>query len=565
MPAQDGLRFLFQIQDKITADLIKIEKKAKSSAAKIDKAFTRASKSQEANSLKVAAIEQRRVAAAQANFAKLAAIEQKRVAATQSNAAKLAAIEQKRTVAAQKSTERATALLKRESAARTQAAAKAEKATERVVALAQRESAARTRSAAKSQAAEKKRIAGVEKAHAKSIKLLKRESDAFKQSMTRLASAATVAFAAVAGKALSMAAGYDAAMRSVQAKTQASAEDMKLLTAQSREMGRTTVHSATEAARGQAFLAQAGFEVHEVLAALPGTLNLATAGELGLAEAADIASNVLTGFALNVSEADRVADVLALTANSANTNVQQMGDAMKYVATVSAAAGVDFEETSAAIGLLAKAGFQGEMGGTALRGAMTKLLSPTKAAQKILDRLGISAISSTGGLKPLRDIVEQLEKANLSAADATKIFGQRAGPGMLGLVSQGSKALVKLTGELKNAEGAAKKAADIMGGGLWGAMKKFQSIAESAFISFGERLTPAIVWGANVFCRPPRTHPGGRGRCGFSGSRHGRTHDRHAGAVFRGARAVSRQAAQARQSVEVNGPRAAARSTWLCG
>ena len=112
---------------------------------------------------------------------------------------------------------------------------------------------------------------------------------------------------------------------------------------------------------------------------------------------------------------------------------------MKFAAAVAAASGGDFEETAAAIGLLANAGFQGQMGGTALRGAMTKLLNPTKAAQKVLDKLGISAISSTGGLKPLHEIVGQLEEANLSAADATKIFGQRAGPGMLSLVSQGSE------------------------------------------------------------------------------------------------------------------------------
>ena len=37
--------------------------------------------------------------------------------------------------------------------------------------------------------------------------------------MTRMAAAATVAFAAVAGKAIQMAGGYDKAMRSVQAKT----------------------------------------------------------------------------------------------------------------------------------------------------------------------------------------------------------------------------------------------------------------------------------------------------------------------------------------------------------
>ena len=71
----------------------------------------------------------------------------------------------------------------------------------------------------------------------------------------------------------------------------------KTLSAQAREMGRTTVHSATEAARGQAFLAQAGFDANEILAVrLPATLALATAGELDLASAADIASNVLIRF-----------------------------------------------------------------------------------------------------------------------------------------------------------------------------------------------------------------------------------------------------------------------------
>ena len=97
----------------------------------------------------------------------------------------------------------------------------------------------------------------------------------------------------------------------------------------------------------------------------------------------------------------------------------------------------------------------------------------------------------------------QFEDAGLTAGDAMKIFGQRAGPGMLALVSQGSGALVELTSELKNAEGTAQKTADIMAGGLWGALKKFQSITESAFISFGERLAPAVVWGANVFAALP--------------------------------------------------------------
>ena len=131
--------------------------------------------------------------------------------------------------------------------------------------LAQRLSAAQSKEARQSANFRIAAANRVDKAHEKSIKILKRASDEFKRSMGRMASAATVAFAAVAGKAIQMAGGYDLAMRSVQAKTGATGEVlMKSLSEQAREMGRTTVHSATEAARGQAFLAQAGFDVDQI-------------------------------------------------------------------------------------------------------------------------------------------------------------------------------------------------------------------------------------------------------------------------------------------------------------
>ena len=129
-------------------------------------------------------------------------------------------------------------------------------------------------------------------------------------------------------------------------------------------MGRTTVHSATEAARGQAFLAQAGFDANEILSALPATLALATAGELDLASAADIASNVLSGFQMEANQTGRVADVLALAASKTNTSVLQLGSALAKAAPAAKAAGWSLEETTAAIGKLSDAGIQGEEAGT---------------------------------------------------------------------------------------------------------------------------------------------------------------------------------------------------------
>ena len=107
MPPQDGLKFLFDIQDKISAKLAKIEAKSKSSAARIDKAFTRSSKSQESNSIKLAAIEQRRVAAADSNATKLAAIAQRGALAEQRRADKIAAALKRETAARQKAADSA--------------------------------------------------------------------------------------------------------------------------------------------------------------------------------------------------------------------------------------------------------------------------------------------------------------------------------------------------------------------------------------------------------------------------------------------------------------------------
>ena len=330
MGTQDGLRFLFDIQDKISAKLAKIESKATSSASKIDKAFARASKSQQTNSAKAIASEQRRIIA-------------------------------------------------------------------------------------------------VEKSHAKAVKLLQRESDEFKRSMGRMAAAASVAFAAVAGKAIQMAGGYDLAMRSVQAKTGATGALMDRLSEQSREMGRTTVHSATEAARGQAFLAQAGFDANAMLEALPATLALATAGELDLASAADITSNVLSGFRMETDQTGRVVDVLALAAASTNTHVSQLGAALAKAAPSAAAAGWSLEEVTAAIGKLSDAGIQGEEAGTALKTMMAKLAIDGGPAEKLMAKMGITVKDTTGQMLPLNDILTALAPHANDVGLQMELLGTRGG------------------------------------------------------------------------------------------------------------------------------------------
>jgi len=288
-------------------------------------------------------------------------------------------------------------------------------------------------------------------------------------------------------------------MNKVAAVSGATDDELTALSDKAKELGATTQFSASQAADALGFLSMAGFSANEAMEALPGTLQLAAAAGMDLGGAADIVSNVLSGYALEVKDLSRVNDVLVKTFTSSNTNLEQMGQAMQYVGPI-AAAGVQFEEASAAIGLLGNAGIQSTSAGTALRGAMAKMLVPTKEAEKAMKAAGLSFTDASGKLLPLADIIESLEPHAQDAALFMEIFGQKAGPGMAALVSQGSGALRNLTKELEGAGGSAQEVADKQMEGLNGAIKRMKSAFEALMIAIAESgLLDAITDLANKF------------------------------------------------------------------
>ncbi len=257
------------------------------------------------------------------------------------------------------------------------------------------------------------------------------------------------------------------------------------LSAEARRLGATTVFSAVEAANGLEFLGRAGFTAREAVSALEGTLNLAAAGGLGLGLAADIASNVLSGFNINAKEAGRVADVLALTAASANTSVEQLGDALKFVAPISASLGVSLEATSAAIGKLSDAGLQASLAGTGLRKVLLKLSSPSTVLSKVLAKLGLEFEDVNTQTNDLSDVLALLRTRGLGTADAIKLFGDRGAPAALALGNVTDE-LEKLNKELSQAEGHAKVMAGVMSDNLAGAFKALTSAITETVLQAGD-------------------------------------------------------------------------------
>ena len=234
-------------------------------------------------------------------------------------------------------------------------------------------------------------------------------------------------------------------------------EQMVALTAEARRLGRETLYSSTQAAKGMQVLALAGFKTQEIIGAIAPTLNMAIVGNLDLAAAASITIAALKSFQMEAGDAVKVADILAKAATSANVTVASLGEAFTYSAAVANAAGMSMEELGAAIGQMGNAGFQGSMAGTAMRRALSMMLNPTNRAQEIMERLGVTFKDSTGKLRPFVDIIGDLNKAGAGASDMLQMFGLRAGPAMVAMVNMGTEGLKNLQTELENSAGTADK------------------------------------------------------------------------------------------------------------
>ena len=255
---------------------------------------------------------------------------------------------------------------------------------------------------------------------------------------------------------------FDSAMSQVAATMGMSAEEVnngseafEKLTNIAREMGATTKFTATEAAEGLNYLALAGYSAEASVAALPTVLNLAAAGNMDLATASDLVTDALSalGFSSEQLASDQsiltaYADEMAKTASSANTSVQQLGEATLISAGTARTYGISLEEINTALGVLANNGLKSAEGGTALRNAILNLYAASSAAHPMLDKLGVSTKDSQGNLKSLEDVLTQLNNslAGMTQADKAEaiatIFDKRViAPAVALLNSTGSEVM----------------------------------------------------------------------------------------------------------------------------
>lgn len=273
-------------------------------------------------------------------------------------------------------------------------------------------------------------------------------------------------------------------------------EAYKGLETAARRVGRETEFSASQAAGALNFLAMAGFNAEGAVAALPGVVDLATSAQMDLAEATDIASDTLGAFNLMSEDSAtlgknlaRVNDVLAKTANTSNTTIQALFEAMKEGGPVAVTAGSSIEQFAAYAGLLANAGIKGSQAGTTLKNVFLKLAAPVDKAQKALRRLGVQTQDRAGNMRDVTSILGDLNKAMEGFGTAQRsayleaIFGKIPIAGVNVLLKAGTKNIKEYNKRLQDSAGYNRKLAGTVRDTVEGRFKSLGSAIESVKIS----------------------------------------------------------------------------------
>ena len=359
--------------------------------------------------------------------------------------------------------------------------------------------------------------------------LNRQQSETVKQAfagvMKGVAVAAEAAAAALAAVGAAMAdisktgMGFDTAMSQVAATMAITADsaNYEKLSNAAKEMGSTTKYSATQAAEALNYLALAGYDADRAVEALPGILNLAQAGAMELATASDMVTDTMSALGLaskdaaeNQANMTELTDKMAVTAQKSNTSVAQLGEALLTVGGTAKSLSGGLTETATMLGVIADNGVKGAEGGTALRNIILSLTAPTEKAAGVMADLGLQVSDADGQMRPMVDILADLNGALEGMGDADKtavlneIFNKVDLKSVNALLSTTDERFEELSGYINDSAGAAKQMADTMNDNLEGALTSVSSAFEGFQLDLYDKFAEPLKDSANLLAETIR-------------------------------------------------------------
>ncbi len=280
-----------------------------------------------------------------------------------------------------------------------------------------------------------------------------------------------------------------------------SSKDAELLNKAMSDAAANSTFGMKEAADATLNFARGGWDATQTANALAPAMNLAAGegGNLDTVSAGLMAT--MNSFKAAPQEAAKYADVFANACNNSALDVDSLSNAMSVAAPIFKSGGLGVQDAALAMGVMANAGVDANVGANALKTGLARLASPAKDGAMWMERLGISAFDSNGKMKDMNTLQGELSGAfsKLSAqekeAAASAIFGKNQMSPWLSLIGTAPKDVRKLNASLGET-GTATDMASAMMSGFGGSLEKLKSSFDVFMTNMGkpigEVLTPFI-------------------------------------------------------------------------
>lgn len=304
----------------------------------------------------------------------------------------------------------------------------------------------------------------------------------------------TLPLAAMGAQAARTAGNFESEMnRSMSVMGDVSDEMEEKLEQRAIQVAETTTQSAQAAASAYYYLSSAGLDAQQSLEAMPtvAAFSEAAGNALNMADATDVATNVMSAYNMEASELSEVTDTLVKTTTNHNQTVGGMAAAFRNVAPAAASMGVELDELAALTGALGDQGIQGAESGTALASIMRRFAKDGGEAAKTLEELGVQTTDANGNLRPMTDIFADLQEKNLSAAESSAIFGEQMSAGNA-LLNTGADELEGYQDKIGDADGATNDMAEDMRSDFNAQVKVARDRLGTAGIAIGNELLPHL-------------------------------------------------------------------------
>lgn len=264
--------------------------------------------------------------------------------------------------------------------------------------------------------------------------------------------------------------------------------------------------STTKINEGMSEMIKRGYTAKQALGAMPSVLNATKASGEDFNTVMNVSTSTLEQFGLKsnstagtLKNTARVTDALTYVANATASGFSDLGEAMTYVGPTAKSTGISLEETAAILGVMANQGIEGSVAGTALRGALTRLLKPSKQNIEGFKKLGINVEDFKKGTLTMPDIIDKIKKHTKGwtqeqrSAAIAMAFGTEAQAGMNALINAGSDELRKYTKGAEQAGGTTKKIADQLNNTDAAKFERFKASVQALGIEVGQKLLPALM------------------------------------------------------------------------